>query len=213
MNRKALMLAAAGSLSISGVALAQSGALTRTPSEVRSGSYVLDPAHGKITWSVSHLGFSTYVGQFTDVKANLELNSTNPVASKLEASVAMASVGTFSDGLNKHLQTADFFDAAKHPVTSFRATSVRQTDADSADIAGNLTLRGVTKPILIQADFNQAGVNPVDKSYTVGFDGRAKIKRSDFGISYGLPLLGDEVTLRFEAEFKAKSLIQTKGAL
>ena len=75
-------------------------------------------------------------------------------------------------------------------------------DADSANITGNLTLRGVTKPIVIEADFNQAGVNPVDKMYSVGFDGRAKIKRSDFGINYGLPVLGDEVILHFEAEFK-----------
>jgi polyisoprenoid-binding protein YceI len=203
--RKSLLIAAVGALSLGAAAMAQGDALTQKPAEVRSGSYVLDPAHGKITWSVSHMGFSTYVGQFTDVSATLILDSANPAASKLDATVRTASAGTFSDGLDKHLKSADFFDVAKHPTASFQATSIRRTDANSAEITGNLTLRGVTKPVVIQADFNQAGVNPVDKSYTVGFDGRAKIQRSDFGISYGLPALGDEVTLHFEAEFKRKA--------
>lgn len=197
-------------VSLTGAAIAQSDALTREPAQVRSGSYVLDPAHGKITWSVDHMGFSTYIGQFSGVSADLQLDSANPAASRLDASVKMDSVGTFSDGLDKHLKTADFFDTAKHPTATFRATSIRRTDADSADIAGNLTLRGVTKPIVIKADFNQAGVNPVSKLYTVGFDGKATIKRSDFGISYGLPMLGDEVTLQLEAEFVAKPAAQPK---
>ena len=204
MKRKSILFAAVAAVSLAGAAGAQSDALTKTPTQVRSGTYVLDPAHGKITWSVDHMGFSTYVGQFTDVSATLNLDSANPSASKLDATVRTASAGTFSDGLDKHLKTADFFDVAKHPTATFRATSIRPTDADSADIAGNLTLRGVTRPILIRADFNQAGVNPLDKVYSVGFDGRAKIKRSDFGINYGLPALGDEVTLHFEAEFKQK---------
>ena len=204
-KRKSILIAAVAALSFTGAAVAQSDALTSKPAEVRSGTYVLDPAHGKITWSVDHMGFSTYVGQFTDVSATLNLNSANPAASKLDASVRMASAGTFSEGLDKHLRTPDFFDVAHHPTATFRATSIRRTDSDSADIAGNLTLRGVTKSIVIKADFNQAGVNPVDKLYTVGFDGEAKIKRSDFGISYGLPALGDEVTLHFEAEFKQKA--------
>jgi polyisoprenoid-binding protein YceI len=202
MTRKFAIIAALTVTALSGAALAQTDALVRDPIQVRSGSYVLDPAHGKITWSVDHMGFSTYVGQFTNVAAKLDLNVRNPAASKLDASVKMDSVGTFHDGLDRHLKTADFFDTAKYPTATFRATGIRMIDADSANITGNLTLRGVTKPIVIEADFNQAGVNPVDKMYSVGFDGRAKIKRSDFGINYGLPVLGDEVILHFEAEFK-----------
>jgi polyisoprenoid-binding protein YceI len=205
MTRKFAILAALSVTALSGAALAQTGALTRDPVQVQSGSYVLDPAHGKITWSVDHMGFSTYVGQFTDVAANLDLNVRNPAASKLDASVRMDSVGTFSDGLDKHLKTADFFDTAKFPSAGFRATGIRLVDRDTAQISGNLTLRGVTKPIVIEADFNQAGINPADKQYSIGFDGEAKIKRSDFGINYGLPLLGDEVTLHLEAEFKLKT--------
>lgn len=208
---KSTMIAALFAFSLTGAAVAQGDALTSQPAQVRSGSYVLDPAHGKISWKVSHMGFSTYIGQFTDVAANLQLNSANPAASRLDATVRMDSVGTFSDGLDKHLKTADFFDTAKYPTASFRATSLRRVDADSANITGNLTLRGVTRPIVIAAEFNQAGINPVNKLYTVGFDGEAKIKRSDFGINYGLPLLGDEVTLHIEAEFIAKPAAQPKA--
>ena len=122
MTRKFAILAALGASVLSGVAIAQSNALTDDPVQVRSGSYLLDADHGKITWSVDHMGFSTYVGQFTDVSANLDLNVQRPSASKLDASVNMNSVGTFHDGLDGHLKTADFFDTAKFPTATFRAT-------------------------------------------------------------------------------------------
>lgn len=213
MTRKYAIIAALGASILTGAAIAQPDTFIRNPTQVQSGIYVLDPAHGKITWSVDHMGFSTYVGQFTDVGANLDLNVQNPSASRLNATVMMDSVGTFHDGLDKHLKTADFFDTAKHPAATFRATGIRLIDRDTAKISGNLTLRGVTRPIVFDADFNQAGVNPLDKVYSVGFDGRAKIKRSDFGINYGLPAVGDEVTLHFEAEFKRKQPVQPNGAV
>ena len=202
MTRKNILIALAGAAVLSSAAIAQSDALTQNPVEVRSGDYVLDPAHSKITWSVDHMGFSTYVGQFTDVSARLDLDVANASESDLEAVIATDSVGTLNDQLDAHLKTADFFDTAKFPIARFEATGIRLTDRDSAQITGNLTLRGITRPVIIAADFNQAGINPVDQKYTLGFDGRALIKRSDFGIDYGLPMLGDEVTLNLEAEFK-----------
>lgn len=204
MKHKYAIIAALGVAVLSGGAIAQSDALTQNPVEVRSGSYVLDPAHGKITWSVDHMGFSTYVGQFTDVAATLDLDVRNPAASTLSATIDTDSVGTLNDQLDSHLRTADFLDTANFPQAQFTATSMRLIDRDSAAITGNLTLRGVTRPVTIEADFNQAGINPVDQKYTLGFDGEATIKRSDFGINHGLPMLGDEVTLSLEAEFKLK---------
>jgi polyisoprenoid-binding protein YceI len=177
---------------------------TTNPAEVRAGTYELDPAHGKITWSVSHMGFSTYVGQFVNVAATLTLDPANPSASTLVATVPLTDVDSNSDGLNRHLQTADFFDTANHPTASFNATRivVDQDDPSEADIHGDLTLRGVTRPVVIEAEFNAAG--DLMGTYTVGFDGETTIRRSEFGITYGVPALGDEVKLHIEGEFKLR---------
>ena len=212
MSRKIVIAAAIALSGVSAGAIAQVDGFIRNPAQVQSGTYVLDPAHGKITWSMDHMGFSTYVGQFTDVSATLDLDVRNPSASKLQAQVKTDSAGSLNSALDGHLKTADFLDTAKHPTASFQATRIRLVDADSAEISGKLTLRGVTKSIVILADFNQAGVSPVDRKYTIGFDGHARIKRSDFGINYGLPLLGDDVTLHFEAEFKLQQGTEKKGS-
>ncbi|WP_409565271.1 YceI family protein [Methylobacterium sp. J-078] len=173
------------------------------PTQVRPGAYVLDSAHGKITWSVSHLGFSTYYGQITDVNAEAVLDPKEPAKSRLTVTIGTDSVNGLNDRLNQHLKTPDFFDTARFPKATFTATSIEPTSPTTARVNGDLTLKGVTKPVGFDATFNQAGINPVNKAYTVGFDGRAVIKRSDFGINAFLPVLGDEVSLRLEGEFKA----------
>lgn len=202
--RTSLIAATLAMAAIAAPAVAQPSPFTANPAEVQSGRYTLDPAHGKITWSVSHMGFSTYVGQFHDVAATLVLDVKNPAASTLDATIGIKSAGTFSQGLDQHLQTADFFDAANHPTARFTATRITLVDARNARIDGQLTLRGVTRPVTMTARFNQAGVSPVNKRYTIGFDGEATIKRSEFGVNYGLPFVSDAVTLKLEAEFLAE---------
>lgn len=203
MSRKLAFAAAglAGILALSGAAIAQDP-FTRAPAEVRAGVYTLDPAHSKITWSVNHMGFSTYVGQFAKVEGQLTLDPRRPEASQLAVTVDANSVGTLNDALDKHLKTADFLDTAKFPTATFKATRIRVTGERTADITGDLTLHGVTRPVTLEAEFNQAGVNPVDKTYSLGFDAEAKIRRSDFGITAYLPGVGDEVELDIEAELK-----------
>ncbi len=180
-----------------------SAQMVTNPAQVQAGGYVLDSDHGKITWSVNHFGFSTYVGQFATVKATMKLDPNNLSATVLEATIDTNSIGTLNAALDKHLKSPDFLDTAKFPTATFKATKVTRTGDKTADIAGDLTLRGVTKPVVVQATFNQAGVNPLDKKYQLGFAGTAKIKRSDFGVSAYVPAVGDEVTLTLEAEFKA----------
>lgn len=203
MNRPFSLAAAAAALTgaVATAVVAQDG-MTKNPAEVKAGDYVLDASHGKITWAVNHLGFSTYVGQFHGTEAKLKLDPKNLGASSLEASVDMNTAGTLSEALDKHLKGPDFFDAAKFPKATFKSTGIKQTGERTADITGDLTLKGVTKPIVIKATFNQAGPFPMMRIYTVGFDGEATIKRSEFGVSYGLPMVGDEVKLKFEGEFR-----------
>lgn len=188
---------------LTGGAVVAQAALTRVPSEVTAGAYTLDSDHGKITWSVSHLGFSTYTGQFVNVQAQLSLNASNPSASTLTATIPLTDVASGNEALNHHLQTADFFDTANHPTATFvsRSVTVDPSDPTEATVVGDLTLRGVTRPVTIAVEFNQAGPS-MGNTYKAGFDGEATLKRSDFGITYGTQIgLGDEVELHIEGEF------------
>lgn len=203
LSRKAIAAGGAAALLLSYGAVQAQDAFNRDPTKIQAGTYRLDPAHSKITWSVSHLGFSTYVGQFAGGTGDLTIDPKTPRTAKLNVTVNTADVGTLNKALDDHLKSADFLDVANHPTATFRATGVSLTGPRTADIAGELTLRGVTRPVTIKAVFNQSGVNPLDKTYSLGFDGETKIRRSEFGVSYALPAVGDEVTLRLEAEFKA----------
>ncbi len=198
--RTALVGALAFSLLAGGAVVAQS-AMTRVPAEVQAGAYKLDPSHGKITWSVDHLGFSKYYGQFVNVSAELTLDPANPTASTLTATIPLTDVAPNDDGLKRHLQTPDFFDTANHPVATFRSVHIMLDPAkpNEAMVHGELTLRGVTKPVTMEVEFNQAG--QTRGGYKAGFDGEATIKRSDFGITYALPGVSDEVELHIEGEF------------
>lgn len=195
------VLLGAAALSLVGGGVVAQAALTQKPAEVRAGAYALDSGHGKITWSVNHLGFSTYYGQFVNVKADLTLDPANPSASTLTATVPLTDVAPNDDRLKGHLQTADFFDTANHPTATFvsRSVTVDADDGNQATVVGDLTLRGVTRPLTIAVQFNQAGT--AMGAYKAGFDGEATIKRSEFGINYALPAVSDEVTLHIEGEF------------
>lgn len=196
-----LALVAAAAVTLTGGAVVAQAALTQNPAEVRAGDYALDSSHGKITWSVNHLGFSTYYGQFVNVQAQLTLDPANPSASTLTATIPLTDVAPNDDRLKAHLQTADFFDTANHPTATFvsRSVTVDADDPTEATVVGDLTLRGVTRPVTIEVEFNQAGT--AMGAYKTGFDGEATIKRSEFGINYALPAISDEVELHIEGEF------------
>jgi polyisoprenoid-binding protein YceI len=196
-------LALAAALSSSPAALAQ--AISPSPAVVQAGTFKLDPTHSKITWSVNHFGFSTYIGQFSTVNGALKLDPKAVGASAVDVTVDAGSLGTLNAALDTHIKSKEFLDVATFPTVTFHATKVTQTGERTADIAGDLTLHGVTKPVVLQATFNQGGANPIDKKYELGFSGSAKIKRSEFGITTYVPVVSDEVTLTIEAEFKAAS--------
>ena len=172
------------------------------PSEAsaRTGDYRLDKAHAKIVWSVSHFGFSTYYGEFTDFDATLTLDADNPAASRLLVTVATPSVATHDDRLDAHLKTADFFDVASHPTATFTSTAIRLTGATTAEVTGDFTLRGQTRPLILQATLNRAADN-MQGVPTAGFSATGIIRRSDYGMTYGVPAVGDEVTLTISGEF------------
>ena len=212
----AAALAAGSALTLAGSAPAQpSGAAgaagpagpsetapSADPTRVRPGRYRLDPEHGRITWSVSHLGYSTFYGQFAEVTGTAVLDPREPARSALDVTVDLAALRTLVPALDAQLRGPGFLDVEHFPSARFLATRVEPTGPTTARVTGDLTLRGTTRPVTFDATFNQAGVHPVDGLYTAGFDGRAVLRRSAFGVSALLPGLGDEVTLRLEGEFK-----------
>lgn len=179
-------------------------AATRNPADVQAGTYSIDPDHTQIGFTLSHMGFSNYSGRLSGVTGTLTLADGDRSASKLSVTVPAKSFSTTSQKLDEELVSADWFDAKKFPSITFTSTKVTPTGADSATITGDLTLHGVTKPVTLTAHFIGAGNNPLSKAYTVGFDATGTVKRSDFGVTKYVPLIGDEVQLDLHGAFQKK---------
>mgnify|MGYP002651199864 CR=1 FL=1 len=176
---------------------------TRDPAKVTAGTYVTDPAHTLVGWRVDHLGFNDYFGIFGDVKGRLTLDPANLAAAKVDITVPLSGLTTASAKLTEHMNGTDFFEVAKHPEARFVSTGVTVAENGmEAEIAGNLTIKGITKPVTLRAQFTGAGAHPMNKKETVGFEAATVIKRSDFGMSYGLPMVSDEVGLDITVAFE-----------
>lgn len=171
---------------------------------VVAGTYKADPAHTQVLWQVNHLGFSLFDGAFADVIGTLTIDPAKLAATKVEVEVPIARLTTTSAKLNDHLWTPDFFDAAKYPTASFKSTGVVVKGA-TARISGNLTLHGVTRPVVLDARFVGAGIGVMTKAPSVGFRASTTIKRSDFGLGYGVPMVSDLVKLEINAAFDKTS--------
>lgn len=182
---------------------------SKNPALVTGGSYTADPGHTLVEWTVDHLGFTPYFGIFGDVTGTLTLDPKNLSAAKVDVAIPVSKVTTASSGLTSHLLRAaqaggkpDFFGAnpADARFVSTRVVATGQT----AKVTGNLTLNGVTKPVTLDASFYGAGKAPAQMGgkESVGFEATGAIKRSDFGIAYGIPVVSDEVKLKIVAAFE-----------
>jgi polyisoprenoid-binding protein YceI len=189
------------------LALATSAAaadtLNTNPAAVTPGAYVVEPSHTRVQFAVSHIGFTHFFGDFTGATGTLALDPKNVAASKVDITLPMSSVSTTNTTLDGELKSADWFDAATYPTLHFVSTKIVRTGPKKATITGNLTLHGVTRPVVLAATFNGSGINPLDKNYTVGFDAVTSLKRSDFGVKTYLPMIGDETSIRISAAFEA----------
>jgi len=176
---------------------------------VAAGTYAADAGHTMVVWEVDHFGFSKYTGIFGEVTGTLVIDPANPAAAKVDVTIPVAKVTTASAGLTSHLLRAgkdggkpDFFGAAPADAKFVSTSVVLDDDGDEATVTGNLTLNGVTKPVTLDVDFHGAGTNPYNKKATIGFQAEGKIRRSDFGIAYGIPAVSDEVELEIHAAFE-----------
>ncbi|MBK6414509.1 YceI family protein [Sphingopyxis sp.] len=176
---------------------------------VTAGTYTADAGHTMVVWEVDHFGFSKYTGMFGDVTGTLVIDPANAAASKVDVTIPVAKVTTASAGLTGHLLRAgkdggkpDFFGASPADAKFVSTSVVLDDEGDEAKVTGNLTLNGVTKPVTLEVDFHGAGTNPFNKKATIGFEAEGKIRRSDFGVAYGIPAVSDEVELEIHAAFE-----------
>lgn len=180
----------------------------RDPARVLPGRYVADTAHTLVGWRVSHFEVSDYFGIFGDVAGWLQIDPGNLAATRLEMTIPVTKVTVASAGLRDHLTRdgkagarPDFF-GPDMPDARFVSTSMKKTGPLKAAVAGNLTLNGVTRPVAIAAEFTGATVHPMTGRTYIGFKGRAAIKRSDFGLGFGVPMVSDRVELDIAAAFE-----------
>jgi polyisoprenoid-binding protein YceI len=179
-------------------AILQPGAARATPAR-----YVLDPNHMSIGFLISHVGFERLLGMFREAEGSFVFDEQNPAVSDIDVTIRAASVFTNHDKRDEHLRGADFLWVEKYPEITFRGTSAEQTGARTGKVIGDLTIRGVTKPVTLDVVFNKSGQYPFgDMHYATGISARTKIKRSDFGMTYAVEsgLVGDEVEIILEFE-------------
>ena len=188
-------------LALAGPALAQT-APTRDPAQIQAGTYAVDSGHTQVGWRVSHFGFSNYAGGFSDVTGSLTLDPKNPAASKLSIKIPVASVATTSAKLTDELKGDQWLDAGKYPEMTFVSTKVTPEGKDKAKVTGDLTLHGVTKPVTLDVALVGAGVNPLNKKVTVGFEVTGVVKRSEFGVKTYVPMIGDDLHLTIAGAFE-----------
>ena len=165
-------------------------------------TYTIDPSHLSVVFNVHHLGFSNVYGRFNEASGEVVVDKDAIASSRVKFTIKAASIDTAFAKRDDHLRSPDFFNVKEFPEITFVSTKVEPKDKGIHELrlSGDLTMLGVTKPITLDVSFNKAEVSPASKKDTVGFSARGILRRSDFGMKYGVPNIGDEVSLILEAE-------------
>ena len=186
-------------------ALMLAGALVANPSasQAEPADFVLDPAHTYITFFVSHIGYSDMPGMFLESEGSFSYDEEAKELKSATITVKTGSVFTNHDKRDEHLRGGDFLNSSEFPEMTFVATKAEKLSDTEGKITGDLTLLGVTNPIILDVTFNKAANYPFgDGHYALGFDATGSFKRSDFGMTYGVDgdIVGDEIKLVIGAE-------------
>ena len=164
-------------------------------------TWTSDPNHSEVDFSISHMSVSNVHGRFGHVTATIAYNATDVTKSTVTATIDVAGLDTGEEARNNHLKTPDFFDVATYGTATFTSTSVAKSGS-GLTISGNLTLHGVTKPVVLTAEGPRGPVDGMDHKPHAGFSATTTIKRTDFGIGAKFPaaIVGDDVKLDIELE-------------
>lgn len=167
--------------------------------------YVVDPTHSSIGFQAKHMMISKVKGHFDRFNSELDINPEDLSGGNIQFEVEIASINTNNEDRDNHLRSADFFDAETHPTMKFVATDIKKVDDDEYKITGDLSIRGVTKPVTFDAEYNGKGTNPWGVE-VVAFEANGKINRKDFGLNWnsaletGGVLVSDDIKIHIEIE-------------
>jgi polyisoprenoid-binding protein YceI len=168
-------------------------------------AWSLDMSHSEITFAVKHMMISTVRGKFNTFSGTIDFNEQDPALSTVDVSVDLASVDTRDEKRDGHLKSPDFFDVGNHPTMSFKSTSVQKISDNQAKVTGDLTIRGVTKPLTLDITYNGQAKSPWGMT-SAGFSATGKLNRKAFGLEWNVALetggvlVGEEVSIAIEAE-------------
>ncbi|MDP2083984.1 MAG: YceI family protein [Gemmobacter sp.] len=174
--------------------------LAATPALAAPEAYVLDSSHSQIVFSYNHLGFSTTYGMFSGFEGQISFDADAPAASSVTVAFPVKTMLTGWQERFDHFMSPDFFAATDDEMVSFTSTSIEVTGDNTANIAGDLTLNGVTKPVVLAARLNQKGDHPMAGKPWMGFDATTSVLRSDFGLGMFAPYVSDEVQISISVE-------------
>lgn len=176
------------------------GSVLADLAEIPSGTYKLDKTHGYVNFSYTHLGFSVPTVGFREFDVELQYDADDAAESELGVTIQAASVDSRVDDFDAHLRGEDFFNVAEHPEITFQATGIEINADNSAAITGDLTILGTTKPVVLSATLNKAGMHPLAKVLAMGFNATTRVKRSEWGLGYAVPMVTDDVDINISVE-------------
>ncbi|HCW47736.1 MAG: YceI family protein [Mixta calida] len=163
-------------------------------------TYQLNPEHTSVVMSWSHFGFSHPTADISNASGTLVFDSANPEKSKVVVTLPMDTLDTHVDALNKEFKAGEYFNTGTYPQATFRSTRVISKGNQRYDVQGDLTIKGVTKPVTLHATLNKQGEHPMMKKQAIGFDATGTVKRSDFGLKQYIPAVSDEIALTISTE-------------
>ncbi|MBP6596514.1 MAG: YceI family protein [Arenimonas sp.] len=165
-----------------------------------AGNFTIDPTHTQVQFTYNHMGFSNITGRFDQVESEFNLDTADLTQSSVSVTIPVSSISTGVEKLDAHLLGADFFNAAQFPTATFKSTAVTAAGEGKLAVAGDLTIHGVTRPVVMDVTVNKIGDHPMAKVPAAGFDASVTIKRSDFGVGAYVPMVSDEVRLALTVE-------------
>jgi polyisoprenoid-binding protein YceI len=176
--------------------------VTTGVTELRAGEYQVDKQHATVLFKVDHLGLSEFVGRFNQFDASLDFDPQRIGEARLEAVIQTASIDVNDPTFEEELRGRDWFDTERFPEAVFKTTSVTQVDENTARFSGELTLLGISVPVVLNVVFNGGANNLLTLKYTIGFSATTSFLRSDFGMNHYIPAVGDEIRIEIYAEFQ-----------